>query len=174
MSQDQVEIAADGPPGVTPTEWRAAMGRFPSGVTVVTAWDGQAALGATVSSFCSVALEPPLLLVCLDRTNVVRDPIVRGGVFGVNFLAEGDHHLARQFGSLPDTGRFAGHAFFAEEGEAPRLAEAAVFIHCHVETTHPAGDHLIVVGRGQRIVHATTGSPLLYHKGGFPLLRTAE
>ena len=173
MSAEPAEIAA-GQAGVTSTEWRAAMGCFPSGVTVVTAWDGQAALGATVSSFCSVALEPPLLLVCLDRTNVVREPIVRSGVFGVNFLAEGDHHLARQFGSLPDTGRFAGHAFFAEEGEAPRLSEAAVFIHCRVETTHPAGDHLIVVGRGMRIVHAQACAPLLYHKGGFPLLRPTE
>ena len=174
MSRENPEIPADPPLGVTPAEWRAAMGRFPSGVTVVTAWDGVAPLGSTVSSFCSVALEPPLLLVCLDRANVVREPIVRNGVFGVNFLAEGDHQLARQFGSLPDTGRFAGHAFFAEEGEAPQLAEAAVFIHCQVETSHPAGDHLIVVGRGRRIVHAATSSPLLYHKGGFPVLRTAE
>ena len=173
MSPENAEAAMTEATGLTPTEWRAAMGAFPSGVTVVTAWNGEAALGATVSSFCSVALEPPLLLVCLDRNNIVRDPIVASGVFGVNILAEGDQALARQFGSQPDTGRFANHPFHAREGEAPQLIEASVFIHCKVETTHPAGDHLIVVGRGLRVVHAKACTPLLYHKGGFPLLRSA-
>lgn len=78
----------------TPDEWRAAMGYFPSGVTIVTTWEQDAPVGATVSSFCSVSLEPPLLLVCLDRANPARGPIERSEVFGVNILNE-EHRISR-------------------------------------------------------------------------------
>ena len=52
----------------TPAEWRAAMGCFPSGVTIVTTWDGDEPVGSTINAFCSVSLTPPLLLICLDLT----------------------------------------------------------------------------------------------------------
>ena len=153
---------------LTPAEWRAAMGCFPSGVTVVTTWDGDTPTGSTVSSFCSVSLDPPLLLVCLDRANPVRAPIEACGVFGVNILNEESRDLALRFAVVSKAGRFEDAVYRAHQGGAPQLEAAPVFVDCVVEDIHPAGDHVIVVGRGVRIDHASAAAPLLYHKGGFP------
>lgn len=151
----------------TPTEWRAAMGYFPSGVTIVTTWQGDQPVGSTVSSFCSVSLEPPLLLVCLNRVNPIRAPIEQCGVFGVNILHQESGRLARQFSVDPDADRFGAISYRRNGGGAPQLADAPVFIDCLVESMHRAGDHLIVVGRGAWIEHTSATPPLLYHKGAF-------
>jgi len=153
---------------LTSAEWRAAMGSFPSGVTVVTSWDGAAPAGSTVSAFCSVSLDPPLLLVCLDRANPVLGPIEASGVFGVNILCEESRELAMRFGVASTAGWPEDAAYRAHPGGAPQLEAAPVFIDCTVEHLYPGGDHVIVVGRGARIDHASAAGPLLYHKGRFP------
>ncbi|MGH6991774.1 MAG: flavin reductase family protein [Caulobacteraceae bacterium] len=153
---------------LSPVEWRAAMGCFPSGVTIVTSWRGETPVGATASSFCSVSLEPPLLLVCLDLSNSVLGPIESCGLFGINILGAGHRELALLFGRKPETGRFASAPFRAHPRGAPQLAAASVFVDCALEGAHVAGDHKIVVGRGVRIDHASPATPLLYHKGSFP------
>jgi flavin reductase ActVB len=158
----------------TPKEWRAAMGSFPSGVTIVTSWRDGEPVGSTVSSFCSVSLEPPLLLVCLERSNPVRAPIEACGRFGVNILGEEARDLALRFAATPEADRFADAAYRAAPDGAPQLLAAPVFVDCVVEHAHVAGDHVIVVGRGVRIEQASAAPPLLYHKGGFPrLVRSA-
>ena len=153
---------------ITPTDWRAAMGRFPSGVTIVTSWDHGAPVGTTVNAFCSVSLEPPLLLVCLVHANPALAPIERSGLIGVNFLPTEACDLARLFGRDSGGDRFAEVAYSAREGGAPQLAAACVFIDCVLEQAHDAGDHRILVARGVAIDHASTGAPLLYHRGAFP------
>jgi 3-hydroxy-9,10-secoandrosta-1,3,5(10)-triene-9,17-dione monooxygenase reductase component len=153
---------------VTPAEWRAAMGSFPSGVTIVTSWDADAPTGSTVSAFCSVSLDPPLLLVCLDRANPVLGPIEASGVFGVNILCEDSRDLAMRFGVASTQGWPEDAAYRAHPGGAPQLEAAPVFVGCTVEHVYPGGDHMIVVGRGVRIDHASAAGPLLYHKGRFP------
>ena len=153
---------------VSPTEWRAAMGRFPSGVTIVTSWCRAEPVGTTVNAFCSVSLDPPLLLICLDHTNPALAPIEQVGRFGVNFLATGHDDLARRFGQQRETDRFAGLGWRAGEGGPPQLDVACLFIDCTLEQAHMAGDHKIIVGRGVSIDHASTAGPLLYHKGAFP------
>jgi flavin reductase (DIM6/NTAB) family NADH-FMN oxidoreductase RutF len=152
----------------TPLEWRAAMGRFPSGVTIVTAFDGDAPVGTTVNAFCSVSLDPPLLLICLDHSNPALRPIEATGRFGVNFLTHAHSELARLFGRDPDADRFSSVPFQAAPDEAPHIIGANVFIACHLEQAHGAGDHRILVGRGARIDHCGAEPPLLYHKGRFP------
>jgi 3-hydroxy-9,10-secoandrosta-1,3,5(10)-triene-9,17-dione monooxygenase reductase component len=154
-------------PAPTPGEWRAAMGYFPTGVTVVTTWRGGAPLGSTVSAFCSVSLEPPLLLVCLDRSNPICRPVAECGVFGVNILADDGGDLARRFAVAPEIERFDGQAFRSLEGGAPQLHAAPIFVDCVVESTSLAGDHFIVVGRGIRIERTSAAQPLLYHAGRF-------
>ena len=151
----------------SPAEWRAAMGQFASGVTIVTSWDGETPVGTTVNAFCSVSLDPPLLLACVDFSNPVLGPIERSGVLGVNILGAESCELARRFGRKSDDDKFAGVAYHAEGG-APRLEAAPVFIDCRLEQAHDAGDHKIVIGRGVRVHHAASGAPLLYHKGAFP------
>lgn len=151
-------------------EWRAAMGYFPSGVTIVTSWQEDAPVGTTASSFCSVSLEPPLLLVCLDHANPVLAPIERSGLLGVNILNHECRDLALRFGKGPEDDRFAGLAYRAAAGGAAQLEAASVFIDCVLEAAHGAGDHKILVGRGVRINHNSIAPPLIYHKGAFPRL----
>ena len=156
------------PQSLTASEWRAAMGCFPSGVTVVTTWRGAEPVGATVNAFCSVSLEPPLLLVCLALASPALGPIEASGVMGVNILDAGCAHLAMRFGRKPEENRFAGLGYGAVEGGAPHLEAAAVFVDCALESAHDAGDHKILVGRGLRISHNSAAPPLLYHRGAFP------
>lgn len=166
------EVEATQPPCEAPTsmEWRAAMGFFPSGVTIVSTWDGQEPVGSTINAFCSVSLSPPLLLICLDLTNPIRAALEQARIFGVNILDHECRHVARRFATDPLTGRFESFPYRAAPGGAPQLDLAPVFVDCAVEHIHTAGDHLIVVGRGVRIAHTPTATPLLYHKGQYPTL----
>ncbi|HUZ13340.1 MAG TPA: flavin reductase family protein [Caulobacteraceae bacterium] len=154
----------------SPAAWRAAMGYFASGVTIVTTWDGEAPVGSTVNAFCSVSLDPPLLLVCIDLANPIRGPLETAGVFGVNMLHEEGLDFARRFSNEPQGDRFQGLAYSAAPGGAPQLAAAPVFIDCILENLHGAGDHLIAIGRGRSIEQGAAAAPLLYHRGGYPKL----
>ena len=160
--------AASAEPG--PAEWRAAMGYFPSGVTIVTTWCGEAPVGSTVNAFCSVSLTPPLLLICLDLKNPIRDALEAAQVFGVNILHEDGLHFAHRFARDPEADRFTGLSYRAAPGGAPQLNDAPVFIDCRLEDLHAAGDHLIAVGRGLRVEHTSAATPLLYHRGQYPKL----
>ena len=159
---------------LTPADWRQAMGYFPSGVTIVTTWDGEEPVGSTINAFCSVSLDPPLLLICLDLKNPIREAFERAGVFGVNFLPEHGLGIARRFDREPLTDRFTEFDHGCAPGGAPQLKDAPVFVDCKVEQIHTAGDHLIVVGRGVRIAHTPGVTPLLYHGGQFPTLTPRE
>jgi flavin reductase (DIM6/NTAB) family NADH-FMN oxidoreductase RutF len=149
------------------------MGYFPTGVTVVTSWLDGKPVGSTINAFCSVSLEPPMLLICLDRANPLVEPIRQARVLGVNILCEDSHGLAMHFAKNPETDRFATCAFHAVGKGAPQLDLAPVFVDCSVEDIYEAGDHLIVVGRGIRTEHRAGARPLLYHKGLFPRLPAA-
>ncbi|HZZ88287.1 MAG TPA: flavin reductase family protein, partial [Caulobacteraceae bacterium] len=127
-------------------------------------------VGSTVNAFCSVSLDPPLLLICLDLKNPIREALETSRRFGVNILHEECSHVARRFAVDPLAGRFEEFPYRAAECGAPQLQIAPVFIDCAVENVHAAGDHLIVVGRGLRIEHTSAAVPLLYHKGQYPKL----
>ena len=154
----------------TPMEWRTAMGYFPTGVTIVTTWDGEEPVGSTINAFCSVSLEPPLLLICLDLKNPIRAALESSRLFGVNLLHEEGRVVAQRFAREPLTDRFREHPYQAAPGGAPRLLDAPVFVDCVAQDIHQAGDHLIVVGRGVRIEHTSGATPLLFHRGQFPKL----
>lgn len=149
------------------------MGYFPSGVTVVTTWCGEAPVGSTINAFCSVSLSPPLLLICLDLNNPIRGPLEAARVFGVNILHEDGRHFAHHFARDPETDRFRDLSYRATGGGAPQLLDAPVFIDCKLEDLHAAGDHLIAVGRGLRVEHTSSAAPLLYHRGQYPRLGPA-
>lgn len=142
------------------------MGAFPTGVTIVTTWgpDGEPR-GCTVNAFCSVSLTPPMLLICLDLANPLVGPVQACGVFGVNFLGEDTPATAHCFAATPEDERFREHAFRNVGLGAPQLECAPVFVDCAVETVVPAGDHLVVIGRGVRTEQTCTTPPLLYHRG---------
>ena len=155
---------------LTAAEWRAAMGGFPSGVTIVTSWRDGAPLGSTISAFSSVSLKPPLLLICLALSNPLCEPIRASGRFGVNILAHDGQDLANRFAFAPEAERFEGQAFDHIEGGAPRLDAAPLFIDCALHSIFTAGDHLVVVGRGLRADHRAPRAPLIHYTGAFATL----
>lgn len=152
---------------VTSEDWRGAMGNFPSGVTIATAWHEGAPYGSTVSSFCSVSLEPPLLLICLDKNNPMHGPALKEGAFGVNILSADKGEMAMRFAMPPVETRYEGVAYERHDGGAPHLKDALVFIECVTDQAHEAGTHHVIIGRGERVIFGREQEPLVYHKGGF-------
>src|SRR5689334_15049683 len=154
---------------VSKDEFRSAMSRFASGVTVVTAkTESNQPAGLTVSSFASLSLEPPLVLVCIDKRASIHDLLVEGGHFGVNVLAADQEILSRRFASR-DVDRFSGTGYADGITGVPLLNDVVMAIECRIVHTYPGGDHTIVVGE---VEHATfgDGKPLAYFRGGYAQL----
>ncbi|HKP10528.1 MAG TPA: flavin reductase family protein [Blastocatellia bacterium] len=154
---------------ISKDEFRSAMSRFASGVTVVTAKteDGQPS-GLTVSSFASLSLEPPLVLICIDKRASIHDLLVEGRHFAVNVLGEEQEILSRRFASR-DADRFSGTGYADGVTGMPLLNDVLVAIECRIVHTYPGGDHTIVVGE---VEHAAVsdGKPLAYFRGGYAQL----
>lgn len=152
--------------GVSKEEFRSALGRFASGVTVVTArgTEGQP-LGITVSAFASVSLEPPLVLVCIDKRASLHGHLIEGVHFAVHILAEDQEILSRRFASK-DEDRFNGPVHRETAQGAPLIDGALATLECRVVNAYPGGDHTIIVGE----VESTSigdGRPLAYYRGGY-------
>jgi flavin reductase len=154
--------------------FREAMGSFPTGVTVVTvASDDGSIHGMTVNSFSSVSLDPMLVLVCLHETSRGVGLIERAGAFAVSVLSAGQQDLSRWFA---DRHRPAGSAMFDgvpfESGVTgcPVLADATASFECRLRQSHPAGDHLIVLGEVVALVHRPRLRPLVFHAGTYKSL----
>jgi flavin reductase (DIM6/NTAB) family NADH-FMN oxidoreductase RutF len=154
---------------VSPDEFRSVLGRFPSGVTVVTtkAADGSDQ-GMTVSAFCSLSLEPPLVLICIEKTASVHEALTRGPGFVVNVLSAKQEQIARRF-SIVDIDRFEGVGFSRSGSGIAVLDDALAVIECNRLTMQDGGDHTIIVGEVEA-GRAETGSPLLYYRGGYAQL----
>ena len=129
-------------PGPTPDDFRATLGRFASGVTVVTATapDGRD-LGMTLSAFSSLSLDPPLVLICVDRGATMHDVLAEGVVFGVNVLAAEQEALSRRFAKGDTAERFAGVGYTRGALGAPLLDGTLAWMECRVAARHPGGDH---------------------------------
>ena len=151
-----------------PDEFRSVLGRFASGVTVVTARDGHGDHGMTCSAFCSVSLVPPLVLACIDRSAEMHKILPGASHFGVSILEEGQEALSRRFAELP-SGRFDGIGYTRAESGVILLDEAIVHLECTVVSTHEAGDHVICVGQVEW-ADCRQERPLLYYRGGYAQL----
>ncbi|WP_234332233.1 flavin reductase family protein [Streptomyces sp. NRRL S-87] len=156
-------------PDVDPRALRTALGQFASGVTVVATSDGAAVHGATVSSFTSVSLDPPLVLVSLDRRSRSCARLA-DAPFGVNVLAAGQRDLALLFAGAPGRAAGAGSAWprpeprWEGDPRAPRLAGSAAYFGCVPWAAYDGGDHVLYVGRVVRF-DAPGGEPLVFHSG---------
>lgn len=146
-------------------EFRRILGHLPSGVTVVTASDG-APCGLTASAVTSVSLEPPLVLVCVDRSADTHACIEQAGAFAVNVLDERAEGLARRFAEYERGRKFSGVAYRTETTGAPVLERALAWVDCRVKARYGGGDHSIFLGE---VVagDADEGAPLLYFRGGY-------
>ncbi len=128
--------------------FRQVMRAFPTGVTVVTTLgEGGLPAGLTVNSFTSVSLEPPLVLICLDRSSASHDRVIAARTFVVNILASDQGVVAARFASDPAERRFDGVDWRPGPGGIPILSDVAAWLACTLEDVHPAGDHSILVAR---------------------------
>lgn len=145
--------------------FRQLMTYFPSGVTVVTARDHTGAdVGLTISSFCSVSLVPPLVLVCVDEGSNTLAAISGSRAFTINFLAAGRERLADRFASKSDA-KFAGVARTHSEngrGGAILSADSCAYLVCEVTQAIEAGDHVVFIGRVEEGALLDERASLLY------------
>jgi flavin reductase (DIM6/NTAB) family NADH-FMN oxidoreductase RutF len=151
---------------VGPDRFRAVMGRFATGVTVVTAATPEGPVGMTANAVCSLSLEPLLLLVAFDNDARTLPAVQATGRFGVNILATGQEDLARLFASKADEReKFTGVPHAVHDG-IPVIEGALAWIGCRLERLIPAGDHTIGIGAVES-AEAGDGEPLLWFRGGY-------
>jgi flavin reductase (DIM6/NTAB) family NADH-FMN oxidoreductase RutF len=149
--------------------FRAALGRFASGVTVLTMRDAEGRdHGMTATAFSSLSLDPPLVLACVDRGASMAKPLEGATHLAVNLLAADQEELSRRFADK-DVDRFAGVRIRRGTGDLPLLDGALAHLECRIAARHPGGDHVIVVGEVLR-AEAHEGEPLVYHRGRYARL----
>ena len=151
---------------VSHEEFRQALGRFASGVTVVTCKSDRGnPCGLTVSAFSSLSLEPPLVLICIDGRASVYADLQEGSFFAVNVLAQDQESVSRRFASR-DADRFKGIGYREGKTGAPLIDGALAYIECRVVHSYAGGDHTIFVGQVEAS-EVSDGKPLLYFRGGY-------
>jgi flavin reductase (DIM6/NTAB) family NADH-FMN oxidoreductase RutF len=152
---------------VDQAEFRRVMGHWATGVAVVSTRlpDGQPR-GFTANAVTSVSLDPPLVLVCIERSSETYHCILEAGVFCINMLDAGHERLARQFSGKRAGEKFADVAYHGEVTGCPVLDEALAWVDCRLFGTSEAGDHTIFLGEVVA-AGARAGEPLLYFRGGF-------
>lgn len=154
------------PTTIDDARFRQVLGRFATGVTVVTGLAGGAPVGLAVNSFTSVSLEPALVAFCVAKASRTWPSLRSAGSFCVNILAEHQEALSRVFAGRPPD-RFLGVGWRPGPSGAPILSDVLAWIDCTVVAEHDAGDHLIVVGRVREMDVGLDGRPLLFYRGGY-------
>ena len=155
---------------IEPAEFRRVLGHFPTGVAVVAARSGhEPPRGLTANSVTSVSLDPPLVLVCVEKTSDTHPIIAASGAFAVSVLAQDQESLARRFATYEAEEKFRGVAHRQEATGAPVLEEALAWVDCRVTGAYEGGDHTIFLGEVVA-ADAADGPPLVYFRGGFTRL----
>lgn len=165
-SEASVRYGTDlGLPLVDENVFRNVVGHFASGVTVITTESDGVLYGTTVSAVSSLSAEPPMMLICLNRSSVTHDAVRRSGRYAINILSSGQGELARSFARKGDD-KFAGVAHTVSAHGLPLLDGVLASIECVVDETASGGTHTIFLGR---VVAAEAGSgePLAYYRGAF-------
>ncbi len=149
--------------------FRSVLGRFASGITVITTHDSEPRdHGMTASAFSSLSLDPPLVLVCIGNDATMAPVMATADSFAVNVLTDGQEALSRRFAGKVDD-RFSGIGFTRGELGDALLDEVLCWMQCRIVARHPAGDHVIIVGDVES-ADVRDGRPLLYYRGGYAQL----
>jgi 3-hydroxy-9,10-secoandrosta-1,3,5(10)-triene-9,17-dione monooxygenase reductase component len=161
-----------------PDRYRAVLGRFATGITVVTTMDGPQPFGTTVNAFSSVSLDPPLVLVTIGQERSIRPVITRTGRFAVNILAEDGQYLSDCFAGAPTTiprTAFCGATYHLDGFGQPLLDDALAWVSCELDRVIDAGDHAIVLGRVVKLAASDRADwPLLYYRRQYLRIERAE
>jgi flavin reductase (DIM6/NTAB) family NADH-FMN oxidoreductase RutF len=158
MSENYSEIGPD--------EFKAALSRFASGVSVVTSVDGEGRdHGITVSAFASVSLRPPMILICIDKKTGSHGSLMTTESFAVSVLADGQEELSNRFASrMPD--RFESVACHRGDSGCLILDAALVALECRTAHRYDGGDHTIFVAIVEKTL-MNDESPLIYWRGDY-------
>jgi flavin reductase (DIM6/NTAB) family NADH-FMN oxidoreductase RutF len=156
--------------------FRDALRHFPAGVTVVTVKAGDQVHGLTVSSFCSVSPDPPLVAVVIDQRHTAYPLLEReGAAFAVNVLGQDQTEVSNRFAWLKDEDRFGAGEWSAAVTGAPVLADALAWLDCRVWGRYPAGTHSVYVGEVLASgVPRPDQPPLVYWNRGYRKLSVHE
>ena|SRR5687767_3093564 len=154
------------PPEIDPRLFRRVMSRFPTGVTVITAHDGDDVRGMTANAFMSGSLEPPLCVVSVAKRARMHALLREATHLGVNILAEDQEKLSMHFSGTP-VPDFVPR--FDRMGPAPLLADACARMATEVVAQHDCGDHTIFIGH-ILYLDANDRLPLVYHAGRYSTL----
>jgi flavin reductase (DIM6/NTAB) family NADH-FMN oxidoreductase RutF len=155
---------------ISPDDFRQVLSHFASGVTIVTTSDSeQRPTGLTASAFCSVSLDPPLILICVDHKSQSYPHLRESGRFAINILHQGHEQLSRRFASSR-LDKFDGVPFTVGALGVPLIDAALAYLECRTVSAHVEGDHTIFVGRVES-VGIGEGDPLLYYRGRYHRLR---
>ncbi len=145
---------------------RNALGRFPTGVTVITtqAPDGKRE-GLTANSFSALSLDPPLILWSISRRSPSLPGFLASGYFAINVLSAGQADLSHRFATRSED-KFAGLTIGTGVGDSPLLDGVLARFECSVENTVDGGDHVLFIGRVHRLAYGD-GEPLIFNAGRY-------
>ena len=157
-------------PSIDAAQFRRTVGRYASGLTVVTGHDGAEPIGFTCQSFYSVSVEPPLVSFSVMKDSTTYPRIRETGRFAVNVLSADQETIANQF-ARRGTDKWAGVSWAPSTNGNPVLAGTVAWLDCSIWTEHDAGDHLIVLGKVLELsTDDTRPTPLLYFDGQYRVL----
>jgi flavin reductase (DIM6/NTAB) family NADH-FMN oxidoreductase RutF len=145
--------------------FKDVMAHVATPVSVVTSIDGGLPVGTTVSAFLSLSMNPPMVVVSLDRGSETLELVTESRKFGLNILASDQHSAALKFATKSGVGKFHGVRWKIDH-DLPRIVGAAGWVACTVDRILEGGDHMIVLGN---VVAADQqhGNPLTYHRRAF-------
>ena len=147
-------------------DFKNAMSRFASGVTVVSTKDAAGKLhGITVSAFCSVSLEPPMVLICIEKSTVSHYAFEESGVFVVNILGDSEASASEKF-ATPFADKFEDVEYYPGIEGIPVLRDALASLECRLTFSYHGGDHSIFVGQVENVT-VRGGAPLVYFRGDY-------
>jgi flavin reductase (DIM6/NTAB) family NADH-FMN oxidoreductase RutF len=157
---------------ISSDQFRDVIGHFATGVTVITAVDGEEQYGTTASAISSLSLEPPMLLICMNRQSSTGAAVGRVRRFAVNILNEHQDDLARRFATKAQ-GKFDGVQLLTGRYGEPLLADALAHVECHVVEEVSGGSHTVFLAEVHR-ASASAGTPLAYYRGEFGRLKVGD
>jgi flavin reductase (DIM6/NTAB) family NADH-FMN oxidoreductase RutF len=154
----------------TGRDLRNALGTFATGVTVITTCGATDPYGMTANAFSAVSLDPPLVLVCVKSDSQGSESIQQNGVFAINILALEQESISQYFASrdrLRGADAFSGIAYRTAATGAPVLEGTTAYLDCSLQSSHPAGDHVIFIGEVRALGMDPVARPLLFHGGRY-------
>lgn len=155
---------------IDPLEYRKTLGKFTSGVTIVTTQYEGSVHGMTANAFLAVSLDPPLVLVSVDHGSHMHTMLPESEHYGVSILSEKQEALSQHFAGRPQEGL---EIPFVWRREAPLLEGAIARLACRVVDAHPAGDHTLYIGEVEHLDYQE-GAPLVFYTGRYANLKTGS